>query len=63
MKIRIAHSPDSDDAFMFYGLATGRVAADGFELEHVLADIETLNRAALRVCTRSPRCLFTRMRT
>jgi 1,4-dihydroxy-6-naphthoate synthase len=47
MKIRIAHSPDSDDAFMFYGLATGQVDADGFELEHVLADIETLNRAAL----------------
>jgi 1,4-dihydroxy-6-naphthoate synthase len=46
MKIRIAHSPDSDDAFMFYGLASGRVASDGFELEHVLADIETLNRAA-----------------
>jgi 1,4-dihydroxy-6-naphthoate synthase len=46
MRIRIAHSPDSDDAFMFYGLATGRVRADGFELEHVLADIETLNRAA-----------------
>jgi 1,4-dihydroxy-6-naphthoate synthase len=46
MKIKIAHSPDSDDAFMFYGLASGRVAADGFELEHVLADIETLNRAA-----------------
>ena len=47
MKIHIAHSPDSDDAFMFYGLASGRVAADGFELEHVLADIETLNRAAV----------------
>ena len=47
MKIRIAHRPDSDDAFMFYGLASGRVAADGFELEHVLADIETLNRAAV----------------
>jgi 1,4-dihydroxy-6-naphthoate synthase len=46
MKIHIAHSPDSDDAFMFYGLASGRVASDGFELEHVLADIETLNRAA-----------------
>jgi len=46
MKIRIAHSPDSDDAFMFYGLASGRVPADGFELEHVLSDIETLNRAA-----------------
>jgi 5,8-dihydroxy-2-naphthoate synthase len=46
MKIRIAHSPDSDDAFMFYGLASGNVPSDGFELEHVLADIETLNRAA-----------------
>lgn len=46
MKIRIAHSPDSDDAFMFYGLATGQVPSEGFELEHVLADIETLNRAA-----------------
>ena len=46
MKIHIAHSPDSDDAFMFYGLASGQVPSDGFELEHVLADIETLNRAA-----------------
>ncbi len=47
MKIRIAHSPDSDDAFMFYGLASGKVPSDGFELEHVLSDIETLNLAAL----------------
>jgi 1,4-dihydroxy-6-naphthoate synthase len=46
MKIRIAHSPDSDDAFMFYGLASGKVPSNGFELEHVLSDIETLNRAA-----------------
>jgi 1,4-dihydroxy-6-naphthoate synthase len=46
MKIRIAHSPDSDDAFMFYGLASGKVVSNGFELEHVLSDIETLNRAA-----------------
>src|SRR5438045_8681770 len=46
MKIRIAHSPDSDDAFMFYGLARGFVPSNGFELEHVLSDIETLNRAA-----------------
>jgi 1,4-dihydroxy-6-naphthoate synthase len=46
MKIRIAHSPDSDDAFMFYGLASGKVPSDGFNLEHVLSDIETLNRAA-----------------
>src|SRR5437899_6224947 len=46
MKIRIAHSPDSDDAFMFYGLASGRVPSLGYELEHVLGDIETLNHAA-----------------
>jgi len=48
MRIRLAHSPDSDDAFMFYGLASGRVPSNGFELEHVLSDIETLNRAAFR---------------
>ena len=47
MRIRIAHSPDSDDAFMFYGLASGKVPSNGYELEHVLSDIETLNRAAL----------------
>ena len=46
MRITIAHSPDSDDAFMFYGLACGAVATDGFEVEQILADIETLNRAA-----------------
>jgi len=46
MRICIAHSPDSDDAFMFYGLASGRVPSNGFQLEHVLSDIETLNRAA-----------------
>jgi 1,4-dihydroxy-6-naphthoate synthase len=46
MKIHVAHSPDSDDAFMFYGLASGKVPSNGFELEHVLSDIESLNRAA-----------------
>ncbi|HJO39025.1 MAG: hypothetical protein QGG24_00995 [Vicinamibacterales bacterium] len=46
MKITVAHSPDSDDAFMFYGLASGAVATDGLEVDQVLADIETLNRAA-----------------
>ena len=46
MKITIAHSPDSDDAFMFYGLVSGCVASDGFEIEQVMADIETLNRSA-----------------
>jgi 1,4-dihydroxy-6-naphthoate synthase len=46
MKISIAHSPDSDDAFMFFGLASGAVPTEGLEIDHVLADIETLNRAA-----------------
>jgi 1,4-dihydroxy-6-naphthoate synthase len=46
MKITVAHSPDSDDAFMFYGLASGAVRVDGVEVDQVLADIETLNRAA-----------------
>ena len=46
MKIHIAHSPDSDDAFMFYGLASGKVPSGDLELVHVLSDIETLNRAA-----------------
>ncbi len=46
MKIQIAHSPDSDDAFMFYGLASGKVPTGDLEVVHVLSDIETLNRAA-----------------
>ena len=46
MKITIAHSPDSDDAFMFYGLARGGVPTGDLEVSHVLADIETLNRHA-----------------
>jgi 1,4-dihydroxy-6-naphthoate synthase len=46
MKISVAHSPDSDDAFMFYGLASGAVETHGIEVEHVIADIESLNRAA-----------------
>jgi 1,4-dihydroxy-6-naphthoate synthase len=46
MKITVAHSPDSDDAFMFYGLASGKVPTDGLQVEHLLADIETLNRSA-----------------
>src|SRR5688500_15068535 len=44
--ITVAHSPDSDDAFMFYGLASGAVDTGGIEVEQVLSDIETLNRAA-----------------
>src|SRR6185295_9202150 len=46
MKVTVAHSPDSDDAFMFFGLASGAVHVDGIEVDQVLADIETLNRSA-----------------
>ena len=45
-RITVAHSPDSDDAFMFYGLASGNVDTGGIAVDQVLADIETLNRAA-----------------
>ena len=44
--ITVAHSPDSDDAFMFFGLASGNVDTGGIVVDQVLADIETLNRAA-----------------
>ena len=46
MEISIAHSPDSDDAFMFYGLATSKVRVPGYRFTHTLSDIETLNRRA-----------------
>ena len=46
MRITVAHSPDSDDAFMFYGLASGAVRVEGIEVDQVLSDIESLNRAA-----------------
>jgi 1,4-dihydroxy-6-naphthoate synthase len=45
--IRLGHSPDPDDAFMFWALAEGTVDARGFEFEHVLKDIQTLNEWAL----------------
>jgi len=46
-KIRIGHSPDSDDAFMFYALAKGVIPTDPYEIVHVIEDIETLNQRAL----------------
>jgi len=46
--IHLAHSPDSDDAFMFYALATGKVDVDDVEYVHELQDIETLNQRALK---------------
>jgi 5,8-dihydroxy-2-naphthoate synthase len=46
VKITVAHSPDSDDAFMHYGIASGKVPTHGIEFAHLLSDIETLNQAA-----------------
>jgi len=46
-EIKVAHSPDSDDAFMFYGMATNKVRVPGVKFTHTLCDIETLNRKAL----------------
>jgi 5,8-dihydroxy-2-naphthoate synthase len=46
--VRIAHSPDSDDAFMFYALTQGLLDTQGLEIRHVLQDIESLNQAAFQ---------------
>jgi 5,8-dihydroxy-2-naphthoate synthase len=46
-EITVAHSPDSDDAFMFYALATNKVRVPGLKFSHTLTDIETLNRKAM----------------
>src|SRR4051812_30104514 len=46
--IRLGHSPDPDDAFMFYGLAREKVDTEGLRFEHLLEDIETLNQRAFR---------------
>src|SRR6266705_7160387 len=45
-EITLAHSPDSDDAFMFYALATNKVRVPGLRFTHTLCDIETLNQKA-----------------
>ena len=47
INISIAHSPDSDDAFMFYGLATNKIRVPGYRFNHTLCDIQTLNQRAL----------------
>jgi 1,4-dihydroxy-6-naphthoate synthase len=46
-EITVAHSPDSDDAFMFYGMATNKIRVPGVKFTHTLCDIETLNRKAM----------------
>jgi len=50
MDITLAHSPDADDAFMFYALAAGRVDTGPFRIRHVLGDIQSLNEAAREGC-------------
>lgn len=46
MEISVGHTPDSDDAFMFYGMFTNKIKSPGFEVNHVIEDIEKLNRKA-----------------
>ena len=46
MEISVGHTPDSDDAFMFYGMFTGKVPSPDFKVNHVIEDIEKLNRKA-----------------
>ncbi len=46
MKISVGHTPDSDDAFMFYGMFTNKIESPGFSVNHVIEDIEKLNRKA-----------------
>jgi len=48
MKIRVAHSPDSDDAFMFYAINTKKIDTKGYEFIDILSDIETLNKEVLK---------------
>jgi Predicted periplasmic solute-binding protein len=48
MLIRIAHSPDAGDAFMFYPLTAGIIDTEGLQIEHVLTDIQTLNEYAMK---------------
>jgi 1,4-dihydroxy-6-naphthoate synthase len=48
MKLTLGHSPDPDDAFMFYALAKHLLPTPGYEFEHILQDIQTLNERALR---------------
>ncbi len=48
IKLRLGHSPDPDDAFMFYGLAAGKVDSGPYEFEHIMQDIQTLNTRAMK---------------
>ena len=47
MEISVGHTPDADDAFMFYGMFSGKVTSPYFTVTHVIEDIENLNRKAI----------------
>ena len=47
-EVTLGHTPDADDAFMFYGIASGEVKSPDFKIKHVIEDIETLNKRALK---------------
>src|ERR1041384_7929651 len=47
-EITLGHSPDPDDAFMFYALATDQLGTEGLQFRHIIEDIETLNRRAMK---------------
>jgi 1,4-dihydroxy-6-naphthoate synthase len=47
VELSLGHTPDADDAFMFYGIASGRVSSPAFEIKHIIEDIETLNKKAI----------------
>jgi 1,4-dihydroxy-6-naphthoate synthase len=47
LKIKVGHTPDSDDAFMFYAMESGLISTGDFEIEHVIEDIEKLNKMAI----------------
>ena len=48
VEITLGHSPDPDDAFMFYALAADKIETEGLKFTHIIQDIETLNQRALR---------------
>src|SRR5919197_5693425 len=48
IEITLGHTPDADDAFMFYGIATGKVKSSDLRINHVIEDIEILNKRALK---------------
>ena len=69
VNISVGHTPDSDDAFMFYAMFTGKVKSDDFNVTHVIEDIEKLNRKAknpeldvtavsVHACAHIPNCLL-----